>query len=76
MTYRASGKQILASDGSHFADASTVEAAQVIADALNLPAILDARASRADRAGNRAMARTYRVLADDLRAGVMEDGAL
>ncbi|ODU28769.1 hypothetical protein [Sphingopyxis sp. SCN 67-31] len=72
MTFRASGKQILKA-GEHFADASTDEAARVIVAALNLPATLEARASRANRAGNRSAARIYRVLADDLRAGVMEE---
>jgi hypothetical protein len=76
MTYRASGKQILKA-GQHFADASTNEAARAIVAALNLPvmlsAVLDDRARRASLKGNRAMARVCRVLADDLRAGVMEE---
>lgn len=71
-TFRASGKQILRA-GQHYADASTDEAARVIVAALNLPAALDGRASRANRAGNRSTARIYRILADDLRAGVMEE---
>src|SRR3546814_14751101 len=48
MTYRASGKQVLKA-GEYFADASTNEAARVIVAALNLPAVLDDRARRADR---------------------------
>jgi len=72
MTYRANGKQVL-HGGSHFADASTDEAARAIVAALNLPAALDDRARRANLKGNRAMARVCRVLADDLRAGVMEE---
>jgi hypothetical protein len=73
MTFRANGKQVLTSDGGHVADCSTPALASTIAAALNLPAILDARASRANRAGNRSAARIYRILADDLRAGVMEE---
>jgi hypothetical protein len=72
MTYRANGKQVLHGER-HFADASTDEAARAIVAALNLPAILDDRARRASLKGNRAMARVCRVLADDLRAGVMEE---
>src|SRR3546814_11849486 len=72
MTFRASGKQILKA-GQHYADASTDEAARAIVAALNLPAALDDRARRASLKGNRAMARVCRVLADDLRAGVMEE---
>src|SRR3546814_3200333 len=72
MTYRASGKQVLKA-GEYFADASTNEAARVIVAALNLPAVLDDRARRASLKGNRAMARVCRVIADDLRAGVMEE---
>ena len=71
-TFRASGKQILKA-GQHYADASTDEAARAIVAALNLPAALDDRARRASLKGNRAMARVCRVLADDLRAGVMEE---
>ncbi|MGV1682976.1 hypothetical protein [Sphingopyxis sp. NJF-3] len=71
MTFRASGKQVL-KDGAHYADARTDAAAIAIASALNLPAELDARASRANRVGNRSAARIYRILADDIRAGVME----
>lgn len=72
MTYRASGKQVL-KGAAHFADASSPDAARAIVAALNLPAALDDRARRASLKGNRAMARVCRVLADDLRAGVMEE---
>lgn len=72
MTFRASGKQILRGD-EHIADCASVPLASTIAALLNLPAALDDRARRASLKGNRAMARVCRVLADDLRAGVMEE---
>lgn len=77
MFFKCHGKQVLRLMGhgekEHFADASTDEAARAIVAALNLPAALDDRARRASLKGNRAMARVCRVLADDLRAGVMEE---
>lgn len=71
MTFHATGKQVFR-DGAHYADACTPEAAQEIVARGNLPETLEARASRANRAGNRSAARIYRILADDIRAGVME----
>lgn len=71
MTFRASGKQVLRGD-QHIADAASNAWAARIAALLNLPAELDARASVAERKGVRRAGSIYRVIADDIRAGVME----
>lgn len=71
MTFRAHGKQILASDGTHIADAGSASLASTIAALLNLPAWLDARADRVCKR-SRMAARLYRIIADDLRARMHE----
>ena len=58
------GKQILL-DGEDFAQGNTESAAQKILDALTIPDWLDAQA---DKCGQRATARAWRVAADNIRA--------
>lgn len=72
-TFHANGKQILrvTPDGpEHVADVASAAWASRIAALLNLPAWFDARA---DRCRSRWGARLYRIIADDLRAGMNED---
>lgn len=70
MTFRASGKQILRGD-EHIADCASAPLASTIAGLLNLPAWLD---HRAERCRSRWGARLYRIIADDIRARLHEDG--
>ena len=69
--YTRAGKQVLR-NGCHFVDACDEEAAEIIVRAFALPdkfaAYLDAEAEKSPRA--RVRARTLRVMADNVRAGL------
>lgn len=65
MTFTATNTTVL-HNGQPYATAATEQAAQDIADMMNLPAWLEQRTEQAK--ATRAVKRIYRVLASDLRA--------